>query len=87
MRPSVWIYCRYVDIDSCTEHNAITLLQVKLKPGSYKMGKSMILEQVPTDPVFNGNVEWMTEREGVHHIYGVLVKLIPLKTNYHCVIA
>ena len=40
------------------------------------MGKSMILEQVvPVDPVLEGNVEWMTEREGFHHIYGLLVIL------------
>ena len=66
---------RYYDPDTHTEQEATTLLQVKLKPGSYKMGKSTILEQVPVDPVFEGNVEWMTEREGVHHIYGLLVML------------
>ena len=56
---------------------ATTLLHIKLQPNTYKVGKSTITEEIYTDPVFNGNVEWMTEREGVHHVYGVLVILKP----------
>lgn len=53
------------------------MLQIRLKPYTYTTGKSTIREDIYTDPKFKGDVEWMTEREGVHHIYGVLVMMKP----------
>ena len=72
-----FLICRYHDRDTKTDQLATTLLQVKLQPNTYTVGKSTIRKDIYTDPKFEGNVEWMTEREGVHHIYGVLVMLKP----------
>lgn len=69
------VCCRYRDRVTSTNHLATTLLQVKLQPNTYTTGKSTIREEIYSDPVFDGKVEWMTRREGVHHIYGVLVML------------
>ena len=68
----VWAACRCYDSDTNIQYIATTLLEVRLKLHTYTMGPSTIRE---CDPRFQHSIEWMTDREGVHHICGILVRL------------
>lgn len=72
---------RFVDSETERRYKAKIVLQVRIKPGSYTEGPSTVASHLrrgsePIDPNFsNDKVEWMTNRECVHFIYGVLIKL------------
>ena len=65
--------------DTGEEYKARIVLQVRIKPGVYKIGPSTVANH-SIDPDFkDSELEWMTDRECVHYISGVLVKLEMLK--------
>ena len=70
----------FVD-DAGEQYKAQIVLQVRIKPDVYKIGPSTVADHLrprfgPIDPDFkDSELEWMTDHECVHYIYGVLVKL------------
>ena len=73
--------CRFVDKETNKHYKASLILQTRLKPDSYTVGPSTIADHLrkgpgPIDPNFSDDeLEWMTDWECVHYIYGVLIKL------------
>ena len=55
---------------------AQVVLQVRIEPGSYKVGHETVGATSQIDPLFSNNeLDWSTDRRGVVIISGVLVKL------------
>ena len=75
------VICRFIDSETDERYKARIVLQVRIKPGSYTVGPSTISESLrrgreQIDPNFSDNeLEWMTDWECVHFIYGILIKL------------
>lgn len=75
------ISCRYKDETTGENYQPKIVLQVRIKPDSYKVGPSTVADRLrpetgPIDPNFSDDeLEWMTDRECVHYIYGILIKL------------
>jgi hypothetical protein len=71
----------FVDRTSSRQYCAKLLLQIRIKPGSYTVGPSTVASHMrngsgPIDPNFSDDeLEWMTNYECVHYIYGILIKL------------
>ena len=62
--------------DSVTrkKYSVHTILQVRVKPGSYSKGPQTMGAKEEIDGLFsNDEIEWFTNREGVHYIFGILV--------------
>ena len=63
------------------QYEAKTVLQVRIKPGAYTVGPSTVASHKrrgsgPIDPNFSDDeLEWKTDYECVHYIYGILIKL------------
>ena len=72
---------RFTDEVTGEKYKARIVLQVRIKPDSYRVGPSTVASHLkppsgPIDPNFSDDeLEWMTERECVHYIYGILIKL------------
>ena len=68
-------------IDGINGYKAKIVLQVRIKPGVYAIRPSTIAPHLrplfgPIDHDFEDDeLEWMTDHECVHYIYGVLIKL------------
>ena len=75
------MFSRFTDTETGKRYKAKLVLQTRIKPDSYKVGPSTIADHLrkgpgPIDPNFSDDeIEWMTDRECVHFIYGVLIKL------------
>ena len=58
------------------QFNAKTVLQLCIKPDSYKVGPQTVGAQTTIDSQFpNETIEWSTKQRGSVILYGLLVKL------------
>ena len=75
------ICIRFTDEVNGKQCKARIVLQVRIEPDTYTIGPSTVASRLrrgfgPIDPNFSDDeLEWMTDRECVHHIYGVLIKV------------
>ena len=75
--------CSFTDTTTGIRYKAKVVLQVRIKPDVYTVGPLTLNPLLgwgrgPIDPNFSDSeLEWMTDRECVHYIYGVLIKLQP----------
>lgn len=67
---------RFKDSVTNKEYSARTILQVRVRPDAYKKGVQTMGATEPIDDLFsNEELEWSTDREGVHYIFGILVEM------------
>ncbi|CAI7995544.1 Neuralized-like protein 4, partial [Geodia barretti] len=66
----------YEDHETGKTYYVRTILQVRVKPDSYKKDRQTMGASGEIDELFsNDEIEWSTNREGVHYIFGILVHM------------
>ncbi len=67
---------RRITIDD-KEYKAQVVLQVLLKPDSYRVGQQTVGAKNQIDPQFsNSEMEWSTKSKGAIIMYGLLVRIM-----------
>lgn len=68
---------RFHDTETDTDYNARVVLQTRIRPGTYKIGRETLgAGKTRIDPMFdNSEIEWSTNHRGVIIPTGILIKL------------
>ena len=86
------VICSFSDPSTEMKFNAQTVLQLCIKPSSYKVGSQTVGAQTTIDSRFpNETIEWSTKQRGSVILYGLLFKLVKLdekqcSNGYACII-